>query len=129
MYGLNRFTGIGRLTEDPDFRHLADGTPLCRMRLAFNRKYKGRDGELKDKALFLNCVAWKKLAELCSGRLTKGARVYAEGELVSSSYQKKDGTQGYSLEINANRITFLDARPADAASQQKIYSNFSPAAA
>lgn len=108
MYGLNRFTGIGRLTDNPEIRYLSDGTPLCKMRLAFNRRYQSKDGQTRDRALFINCVAWKKLAELCSSRLSKGARVYAEGEIIRSTYDKKDGSKGENIEISASKMTFLD---------------------
>src|SRR3989344_5806381 len=48
---------------------------------ATNREWTVESGEKREEAEFTRCVAWNKLAELCSQLLSKGRKVYVEGRL------------------------------------------------
>jgi single-strand DNA-binding protein len=44
--------------------------------------------------------------------LTKGQRAYVEGRLRTRSWEGQDGQRHSRIEIIANRVLFLDKRPA-----------------
>jgi single-strand DNA-binding protein len=57
-------------------------------------------------------VTFNKLAEQCNQFLAKGRLVYAEGRLRTRTWEGQDGLQHSRVEVNANRVVFLDRRGA-----------------
>ncbi|MDP9409351.1 MAG: single-stranded DNA-binding protein [Actinomycetota bacterium] len=115
---LNRVMMIGRLGQDPEMRYTPQGTAVCQMRLAVNRRTRaGADGEQREETDWFTVVAWERLAETCSQYLTRGSRVYFEGRLQTRSWEGQDGQRRYATEIVANDMIMLDSRqPAGVAS-------------
>jgi len=105
---LNNFTGIGRLTRDPELRYTPAGKGVCKFGIAINRTYKNQEGNNVDETLFINVTTWGKQAENCSQYLKKGRRVAINGEIRSNNWQDKDGNKRVSYEINARTVQFLD---------------------
>ncbi len=68
---LNKVVLIGRLTRDPEIRYTAANTPVASFTLAVNRNFKNKEGGYD--ADFINITAWRRLAELISNTLQKGA--------------------------------------------------------
>ena len=52
MASLNKVMLIGNLTKDPELRYTPNGTAVTNLRIAVNRKFKDRSGELKEDTLF-----------------------------------------------------------------------------
>ena len=48
MASLNKVLLIGNLTKDPELRYTPNGTAVANLRIAVNRKFKDRTGELKE---------------------------------------------------------------------------------
>ena len=105
---LNCFTGIGRLTRDPELRYTPSGRAVCRFGLAVNRSYKNQEGNNVEDTLFINVSVWGKQAEYTSQYLKKGRRIAINGELRSNNWQDRDGNRRVSYEINARTVQFLD---------------------
>jgi len=105
---LNSFTGIGRLTRDPELRYTPAGKGVCKFGIAINRTYRNQEGDNVEDTLFINVTTWGKQAENCSQFLKKGRRVAINGELRSNNWQDKDGNKRVSYEINARTVQFLD---------------------
>ncbi len=105
---LNCFTGIGRLTRDPELRYTPSGRAVCRFGLAINRSYKNQDGNNVEDTLFINVSVWGKQAEYSSQYLKKGRRIAVNGELRSNNWQDREGNRRISYEINARTVQFLD---------------------
>lgn len=57
---------------------------------------------------FVPCKAWGKTAELICKYLKKGAKVGCVGHIETGSFTKKDGTKGFSVEVNVEKVEFLD---------------------
>ena len=82
------------------------GVSVCSFTVAVNRRKKDRDGnELP--AMFYRVTVWRQLAEICGKFLQKGSKVYVDGDLSTSQFQKNDGSTGFSLEIDCQNIEFL----------------------
>jgi single-strand DNA-binding protein len=107
MASLNRVLLIGNLTKDPELRYTPNGTAVTNLRLAVNRKFKDRTGELKEDTCFITVTAWDKQAEICNQYLQKGRSVFIEGILQSRSWETPDGQKRSTIDVRAERIQFL----------------------
>ena len=109
MASLNKVFLIGNLTKDPELRYTPNGTAVTNLRLAVNRRFKDRSGELKEDTCFITVTAWDKQAEICNQYLQKGKPVFVEGILQSRSWETNDGQKRSTIDIRAERIQFLGA--------------------
>ena len=107
MASLNKVLLIGNLTKDPELRYTPNGTAVTNLRIAVNRKFKDRSGELKEDTCFVTITAWDKQAEICNQYLQKGRAVFVEGILQSRSWETSDGQKRSTIDVRAERIQFL----------------------
>ncbi len=107
MASLNKVLLIGNLTRDPELRYTPGGVAVANLRLAVNRKYKDKSGELKEDTCFVTVTAWDKQAETCNQYLQKGSAVFVEGRLQSRSWETSDGQKRNTIDVRAERIQFL----------------------
>ncbi|HYM92076.1 MAG TPA: single-stranded DNA-binding protein [bacterium] len=109
---LNRIQLIGRLTRDPELRYLASGHPMAQFTVAVDRDFRNAAGE-RD-ADFINCVAWRKLAEQVGQYCARGRLVAVEGRLQTRAYEAQDGSRRRVTEVIGDRVWFLDSRKTEA---------------
>lgn len=102
---MNKAILIGNIANDPEIRTTQSGTKQCSFRIAVQRRFANAQG-VKE-ADFINIVAWRQLAELCSRYLSKGRKVAVEGTIQTRSYDAQDGTKRYVTEIVAESVEFL----------------------
>ena len=108
---INRVTLVGRLTRDPELRHLPSGTPVLQMGLAVNGRQKDEAGNWTDKPNFFDVKVFGNQAEMLNMHLAKGRRVGIDGRLDWSSWEAQDGSGKRSkVEVVANTVQFLDSR-------------------
>ncbi|HID32839.1 MAG TPA: single-stranded DNA-binding protein, partial [bacterium (Candidatus Stahlbacteria)] len=87
------------------------GVPVCSFRIAVSRRFKDREtGDFREDVAFLNCVAWRRLAEQADTFLKKGSAILIEGRLRSRSWETGDGQRRSTVEVVARRIEFLDKK-------------------
>lgn len=110
---LNHVTLAGNLTRDPEVRFLANEQAVASFGLAINRRYKGKDGEKKEEATFVDCEAWGRTAELVGQYLTKGSPAYVEGRLKLDQWEDKDGQKRSKLKVVADSVQFLGSKAKD----------------
>jgi len=114
---LNNFTGIGRLTKDPESKYTADGVAIANFTIAIDRDFKDKDTGEKT-ADFLPCVAWRQPAEFITQYVTKGRQVGVEGRIQTRNYVGQDGNKRYVTEVIVNRVYPVGPNPnADGASE------------
>jgi single-strand DNA-binding protein len=111
MASLNKVLLIGNLTKDPELRYTPSGTAVANLRIAVNRKFKDRTGELKEDTCFVTVTAWDKQAEICNQYLQKGRPIFVEGILQSRSWDTPDGQKRSTIDVRAERIQFLGGAP------------------
>ena len=95
----NKVQLVGRLGKDPELKSVGAGTPMLRMSIATNERFKGADGEWKDDTQWHPVVAWGKQAERLAAQLRKGAGIVIEGRLVHKTYEAKEGGKRTSTEV------------------------------
>ena len=108
MASLTKIMLIGNLGSDPEMRFTPSGTPVTSFSIATNRVYTAPDGERKQETEWFRVTAWRKQAESCNQFLTKGKLVYVEGSLRTRTWEDRDGQRRTTLEVNADRVLFLD---------------------
>ena len=101
---MNNWTGIGRLTKDPEVRYNPQTQlAMARFTMAIDDGY----GE-KKRTNFIPVVAFGKTAEACERYLAKGRMVAVEGKIQTGSYEKQDGLKVYTTDVIANRVEFIE---------------------
>ena len=119
----NRVELIGNITRDPELRYTPNGAAVATFSIATNRTYMV-DGERKEEADFHRCVAWNKLAELCSQLLKKGNRVFVSGRLQNRSWDTPEGQNRQITEIVIEDMILLTS--AGGASREDSYTEEIP---
>ena len=107
---INRVTIVGRLTRDPELRHLPSGSAVLQMGVAVNGRMKDDAGNWSDKPNFFDVKVFGNQAEMLSNHLSKGRRIGVDGRLDWSSWEAQDGTKRSKVEIVAQSVQFLDSR-------------------
>jgi single-strand DNA-binding protein len=107
---INRVTLVGRLTRDPELRHLPSGSPVLQLGLAVNGRQKDEGGNWVDKPNFFDVKVFGNQAEMLSMHLSKGRRVGIDGRLDWSSWEAQDGSKRSKVEVVAFQVQFLDSR-------------------
>ena len=107
---INRVTLVGRLTRDPELRHLPSGQPVLQLGLAVNGRQRDDAGNWTDKPNFFDVKVFGNQAEMLSQHLAKGRRVGIDGRLDWSSWEAQDGTKRSKVEVVAFQVQFLDSR-------------------
>lgn len=105
---MNKVELTGRLTSDPELRYTESGKGYTRFTLAVNRKFK-KDDESRD-ADFISVVAWEKRAEVLCQYLSKGSRIGVIGRIQTGSYDKQDGSRGYTYDVIVEDFEFLESK-------------------
>ena len=97
---MNNVQLLGRLTKDVELAETKSKKVYARFTLAVPN---GED------AMFIDCVAFDKLAETIEKYVKKGNRLLVEGSINVSTYEDKDGNNRKSTNVFVNKITFIES--------------------
>ena len=106
---MNKIIIIGNLGRDPEMRYSTSGNPMTSFSVATNRRYTV-NGEQREQTEWFNCTAYGRLADTCNQYLGRGQQVYVEGRLSTRQYERRDGGQGFSLDVFVTDVQFLGRR-------------------
>ncbi|MBQ9446795.1 MAG: single-stranded DNA-binding protein [Victivallales bacterium] len=112
MVNLNKVLLMGNLTREPQSKALQqNGTPICDMAMAVNRRYKTQSGEEREDVIYVDLIAYGYQADFCIKNMTKGSAVYVEGHLRLDSWQDKEtGKNRSKLRVVVDNIILLDRK-------------------
>ena len=102
---MNRVELLGRVGTDPELKYSQNGTAVCTLRMATDRRR--QNGETEPD--WHSVVCFGKLAEAVGEYVQKGNRVFVAGSLAHSSYETEDGQRRYRTEVQAQEVIFLDS--------------------
>ena len=105
---MNKAFLVGNLTRDPELTTTANGISVCRFTIAVSRRFSNSEGERE--ADFINCIAWRGLADNVAKYVRKGKKVCVVGSIQTRSYDAQDGTKRYVTEIVAEDVEFISPR-------------------
>lgn len=101
---MNKFIGMGRLTDEPKIMNTSNGKKVARFTLAIDRVKEGAD--------FPGFIAWEKRAEFVEKYCHKGTKLLVEGRVQTGSYDK-DGKKVYTTDIVCDSLEFCEKKQAD----------------
>lgn len=103
MATFNACQFIGRLGKDPEFTATSIGKPVAKFSLAVDQ---GKN----QPALWLNVVAWERLAEIVEQYAVKGVQVFVAGRLQVRAYDDKNGVKRQAIELVASTVQLLERK-------------------
>ena len=80
---------MGNLTRDPETRQTPNGSTVCKIGLAVNRKWKDASGEMREDVLFIDCDAFAHTANAIQKYTHKGDPIFVEGRLKLDQWDDK----------------------------------------
>lgn len=101
--GLNKVMLLGNLGADPELKMTQGGQAVLKLRLATTETYLDKNQTRQERTEWHSVTLWGKRGEALAKFLSKGERIFVEGSLRTSSYEK-NGEKRYSTEINATNI-------------------------
>lgn len=107
---LNQLIIAGRLVKDPEIVEVENNKKRTYVTVAVPRGFKNQDG-LYDTD-FIRCTLWDGIAENTCEYCKKGDVIGVKGRLQTSSYEK-DGQKKYTMDVIAERISFISSKKAD----------------
>jgi single-strand DNA-binding protein len=101
--GLNRVMLLGNLGADPELRVLPSGQAVLNLRLATNESYLDRNQVRQERVEWHRVSVWGKRAEGLAKFVRKGFKLFVEGRIQTTTYEK-NGEKRYSTEIVATNV-------------------------
>lgn len=118
---INNVTIIGRTTKDIELRATSSGTNNASFTLAVERNFKNANGEKETD--FINCVAWKKTAEIVAQYAPKGSLIGVRGRIQTRNYENNQGVRVYVTEVVADEVQLIDTRNNNQGANANNYQN------
>jgi len=103
---MNTVTLGGNLTEEPELRYTGQDTPVANVTLATNERYKDRNGELQEDAVFHDLVIWGPQAEVLKEYADKGQFLVVRGTIETNEWEDSDGNQRRDKEVKVLEFDF-----------------------
>lgn len=112
---LNKVMLIGHLGAEPEIRSFQNGGKVCNLRLATTERWKDKDGGQQERTEWHTVAIFSEgLVSVCERFLSKGSKVFVEGQLQTRKWQDKSGADRYSTEIVLRgmngTLTMLDGK-------------------
>lgn len=102
-------TVLGNIGADAERRETQNGTPYLTFTVADSRSKQNAAGEWETVNTTWRRVSTFKGVDYMAARLVKGARVVVTGSEELRTWDKDDGTKGYSLDVMAHSIDVVSA--------------------
>jgi single-strand DNA-binding protein len=114
MATVNKVIVVGYMGRDPETRYMPNGDCVCHISVATTEKLTDKGtGEKKEMTEWHRMVLFRKLGEVASLYLRKGAQVYIEGRLQTRKWTDSKGNDRYTTEIIADQMQMLSSRHHD----------------
>lgn len=107
--GYNSCQFVGNLGADPELWVASNGNQLLKLRLACTESYVDKNNVRQEKTEWVNITLFGKRAEGLAKILNKGDRIFVEGSLHTSSYEK-DGVKKYTTEVNVRNVILCGSK-------------------
>lgn len=117
---INKVILIGNVGKDPEIRMLGDGKEVANLSLATSETWKDKmTGERKEKTEWHRIAVFNEnLVKVIKSYITKGSKLYIEGQLQTRKWTDKEGKDVYTTEVvlqNFNSaLTMLDGNKSSA---------------
>ncbi len=120
MASYQRLEIIGHLGQDPELKKYKD-QDCCKFSVATSESFM-KNGTKFEKTEWHRVTVWEKNALHCAKYLKVGSKVFVEGKLETTKYNK-DGVDHYSTQVIAFKVLFLDSKTESKTKEQGTPSN------
>lgn len=113
---VNKVILIGNLGRDPEVRQTQAGDKVVNLSLATSESWRDRaSGERRERTEWHRVVIFNpNLCDVAERFLTKGSKIYVEGQLQTRKWTDQSGQEKYTTEVVLGRfrgeLTMLDSR-------------------
>ncbi len=113
---INKVILVGNLGRDPEVRQTQDGRPIVQLSVATSETWRDKNsGERRERTEWHRVVIFNEnLCKVAQDFLTKGRKVYIEGQLQTRKWQDQSGQDKYTTEVVLSRfrgeLQILDSR-------------------
>ncbi|AOX18716.1 single-strand DNA binding protein Ssb [Kozakia baliensis NRIC 0488] len=113
---VNKVIIVGNLGRDPEIRNAQSGAKIVSFSVATSETWSDRQsGERRERTEWHKIVIFNdRLGEVAERFLTKGRKVYVEGQLQTRKWTDQSGQERYTTEIVLPRfggeLTILDSK-------------------
>jgi len=107
---LNLCQFIGRMGNPAEVRYMPNGKAVANFSIACNRSWKDQQGQKQEKAEWIRCTAYDKLAEIIGQYTEKGSQLYVSGRQSTRKWQDQQGQDRYTTEIIVEQMQMLGGR-------------------
>ena len=108
--GINKVILIGNLGQEPEQKSMPNGDAVSNISIAITESWKNQSGQQQERTEWVRIVFFRRLAEIAGQYLSKGSKVYIEGQLRTRKWQDQNGQDRYTTEIVASELQMLDSR-------------------
>lgn len=115
MASYNRIVLVGNLTRDPQLSYTPANTAVCKFGIATNRKFKDREGNMREEVCFVDCTLFGRGGETFNQYMSKGRPVLVEGRLSLNQWTTPEGDKRSKHEVVVENFTFLGGGRGDGA--------------
>ncbi|MAR55715.1 MAG: single-stranded DNA-binding protein [Rickettsiales bacterium] len=123
MSSVNKVIIIGNLGRDPEIRAMQNGNEIANLTVATSEHWKDKNtGERREKTEWHRVVIFNEaLVRVAKNYLSKGSKVFIEGQLQTRKWQNQSGQDQYSTEIVlqgfGGSLLMLDSKQTDQSNQ------------
>ena len=98
---INKVILIGNVGKDPEVRNLSNGNRVASLTLATSESWKDKQtGERKEKTEWHRVSVFSDpLVNIIEKYVSKGSKIYIEGQLQTRKWTDKEGVEKYSTEV------------------------------
>ncbi|KPJ98422.1 MAG: single-stranded DNA-binding protein [Desulfobacterales bacterium SG8_35] len=107
---VNKVILIGNLGQDPEVRFAQNGTQITTFSVATTESWTNKEGVREDQTEWHRIVTFANLAKTCGDYLSKGSKVYIEGQLRTQKWEDREGNPRKTTEIVARVVKFLSPK-------------------
>ena len=98
---INKVIILGNLGKDPEVRTFPNGGKLCNFPVATSENWQDKSsGERQERTQWHNVsILSEPIVNIAEKYLSKGSKVYIEGQIETRKWQDKEGNDRYSTEV------------------------------
>lgn len=121
---VNKVILVGNIGRDPEIRSMQNGGKVCNLSIATSERWKDKNsGEQQERTEWHRVVIFDdRLVDVCERFLSKGRKVYLEGELQTRKWTDQQGQEKYATEIVLRKfrgqLVILDSKQTDSDTRQ-----------
>jgi len=122
MSSVNKVLILGNVGQEPQVKVFDNGDMKTSFSVAASDQWTDKNGEKKESTEWFNVVCYRQLGKIASDLVKKGSKVFIEGRLKTSSWEK-DSVKHYKTEVETLKLLVLDKKDS---AKEVLYTDESP---